>query len=71
MIVDHVFAQRAERGRSSAFAERAEPEEVMALLRDYHAALGPIVALKSKHHALIFWVKNDRHSLGFRQRLLE
>jgi adenylate cyclase len=26
------------------FAERAEPEEVMALLRDYHAALGPIVA---------------------------
>jgi class 3 adenylate cyclase len=28
----------------TAFAERAEPEEVMALLRDYHAALGPIVA---------------------------
>jgi adenylate cyclase len=27
----------------TAFAERAEPEEVMALLRDYHAALGPIV----------------------------
>jgi class 3 adenylate cyclase len=28
----------------TAFAERAEPEEVMALLRDYDAALGPIVA---------------------------
>jgi class 3 adenylate cyclase len=28
----------------TAFAERAEPEEVMALLRAYHAALGPIVA---------------------------
>ena len=28
----------------TAFAERATPEEVMALLRDYHAALGPIVA---------------------------
>jgi class 3 adenylate cyclase len=28
----------------TGFAERAEPEEVMALLRDYHAALGPIVA---------------------------
>jgi class 3 adenylate cyclase len=28
----------------TAFAERAEPEEVMALLRDYHAVLGPIVA---------------------------
>src|SRR5690242_18428904 len=28
----------------TAFAERAEPEEVMALLRGYHAALGPIVA---------------------------
>jgi class 3 adenylate cyclase len=27
----------------TAFAERAEPEEVMALLRDYHGALGPIV----------------------------
>ncbi|MGE8942664.1 adenylate/guanylate cyclase domain-containing protein [Leptospira interrogans] len=27
----------------TAFAERAEPEEVMALLRHYHAALGPIV----------------------------
>jgi adenylate cyclase len=27
----------------TAFAERAEPEEVMALLRDYHDALGPIV----------------------------
>ena len=27
----------------TGFAERAEPEEVMALLRDYHAALGPIV----------------------------
>jgi len=26
------------------FAERAEPEEVMALLKEYHAALGPIVA---------------------------
>src|SRR6202035_1165281 len=26
------------------FAERPEPEEVMALLRDYHAAMGPIVA---------------------------
>ena len=25
------------------FAERAEPEVVMALLRDYHAALAPIV----------------------------
>ena len=28
----------------TGFAERAEPEEVMALLRDYHAAMGPIVA---------------------------
>jgi adenylate cyclase len=28
----------------TAFAERAEPEEVMALLRDYHAGLGPVVA---------------------------
>ena len=28
----------------TAFAERAEPEEVMALLRDCHGALGPIVA---------------------------
>jgi adenylate cyclase len=28
----------------TAFAERAEPEEVMALLRDYHSALGPIIA---------------------------
>jgi len=28
----------------TAFAERAEPEEVMAFLRDHHAALGPIVA---------------------------
>jgi adenylate cyclase len=28
----------------TSFAERAEPEEVMAFLRDYHAALGPIVA---------------------------
>jgi class 3 adenylate cyclase len=28
----------------TAFAERAEPEEVMALLHDYHAAMGPIVA---------------------------
>src|SRR4029079_10131154 len=28
----------------TSFAERAEPEEVMALLRDYHASLGPIVA---------------------------
>jgi len=28
----------------TAFAEHAEPEEVMALLRDYHTALGPIVA---------------------------
>jgi class 3 adenylate cyclase len=28
----------------TAFAERVEPEEVMALLTDYHAALGPIVA---------------------------
>ena len=27
----------------TGFAERAEPEEVMALLRDYHAAMGPIV----------------------------
>ncbi len=27
----------------TGFAERAEPEEVMAFLRDYHAALGPIV----------------------------
>ena len=26
------------------FAERAEAEDVMALLRDYHAAMGPIVA---------------------------
>jgi class 3 adenylate cyclase len=28
----------------TAFAERAEPEEVMAFLRDYHTTLGPIVA---------------------------
>src|SRR5436190_17254301 len=28
----------------TGFAERAEPEEVMAFLREYHAALGPIVA---------------------------
>src|SRR4051812_4572169 len=28
----------------TGFAERAEPEEVMALLKDYHAAMGPIVA---------------------------
>jgi class 3 adenylate cyclase len=28
----------------TAFAERAEPEEVMALLDEYHAALGPIIA---------------------------
>jgi class 3 adenylate cyclase len=28
----------------TGFAERAEPEEVMALLRDYHAVMGPIVA---------------------------
>src|SRR5438105_2337764 len=28
----------------TGFAERAEPEEVVALLRDYHAAMGPIVA---------------------------
>jgi GAF domain-containing protein len=28
----------------TGFAERAEPEEVMAFLRDYHTALGPIVA---------------------------
>src|SRR5947207_9495234 len=28
----------------TGFAERAEPAEVMALLRDYHAAMGPIVA---------------------------
>ncbi len=28
----------------TGFAERAEPEEVMTLLRDYHAAMGPIVA---------------------------
>ncbi len=28
----------------TAFAERAEQEEVMAMLRDYHAAMGPIVA---------------------------
>ena len=28
----------------TAFAERAEPEEVMALLREYHGALGPVVA---------------------------
>jgi class 3 adenylate cyclase len=28
----------------TGFAERAEPEEVMALLRNYHAAMGPIVA---------------------------
>ncbi|MDP1534166.1 MAG: adenylate/guanylate cyclase domain-containing protein, partial [Rubrivivax sp.] len=28
----------------TAFAERTEPEEVMALLRDYHSALGPVVA---------------------------
>ena len=27
----------------TAFAERAEPEDVMALLRDYHGALGPVV----------------------------
>jgi len=28
----------------TGFAERAEPEEVMALLGEYHAALGPIIA---------------------------
>jgi hypothetical protein len=28
----------------TGFAERAEPEEVMALLGNYHAAMGPIVA---------------------------
>ena len=28
----------------TGFAERAEPEELMTLLRDYHAAMGPIVA---------------------------
>jgi class 3 adenylate cyclase len=28
----------------TAFAELAEPEEVIALLQDYHAALGPIIA---------------------------
>ncbi len=28
----------------TGFAERAEPEEVMALLKEYHATLGPIVA---------------------------
>src|SRR4051812_25562568 len=28
----------------TAFAERAEPEEVISLLREYHGALGPIVA---------------------------
>jgi class 3 adenylate cyclase len=28
----------------TGFAERAEPEEVMALLREYHVAMGPIVA---------------------------
>lgn len=28
----------------TSFAERAEPEEVMALLHDYHALLGPIAA---------------------------
>jgi adenylate cyclase len=28
----------------TSFAERAEPEEVMAVLRDYHATLGPIIA---------------------------
>jgi adenylate cyclase len=28
----------------TSFAERAEPEEVMAVLRDYHAAVGPIIA---------------------------
>ena len=28
----------------TGFAERAEPEEVMAFLRDYHPAVGPIVA---------------------------
>jgi adenylate cyclase len=28
----------------TGFAVRAEPEEVMALLREYHAAMGPIVA---------------------------
>jgi adenylate cyclase len=28
----------------TGFAERAEPEEVMAMLKEYHAAMGPIVA---------------------------
>jgi class 3 adenylate cyclase len=28
----------------TGFAERAEPEEVMAFLRDYHTTLGPIAA---------------------------
>src|SRR5712691_1304269 len=28
----------------TAFAEMADPEEVMRLLRDYHATLGPLIA---------------------------
>ena len=27
----------------TAFAETAEPEEVMAVLREYHDALGPLI----------------------------
>ena len=27
----------------TAFAETAEPEEIMAVLRDYHAALGDLI----------------------------
>jgi len=27
----------------TSFAETAEPEEVMAVLRDYHAAAGPLI----------------------------
>src|SRR3954463_12519756 len=27
----------------TAFAETAEPEDIMAVLREYHAALGPLV----------------------------
>ncbi|HMJ98721.1 MAG TPA: hypothetical protein VK552_05370, partial [Reyranella sp.] len=35
-------ASRVLRTRS-AFAERAEPEEVLELLRDYHATLVPLI----------------------------
>jgi len=34
----------------TAFAETAEPEDVLALLREYPAALGPIVSASEQQH---------------------